>query len=63
MVEVDEFDKHEVLHTASIISTLFDREISDHLATKSNEHVRLKAAEISEALGEFYQLCGREFIG
>lgn len=58
MTQADSFGKHEVLHTSHIIGALFDQFIVDHPAVRTRPALACKAADISAALADFYQLCG-----
>lgn len=54
----DPFSAHEVLHVASIMSDFFDRHLGSHRFVEAHPALRAEAERISEALGDFYQLCG-----
>jgi hypothetical protein len=54
---LDEFHAHEVLHVASLIADLFDREVVEHPWTKI--HVQKEAEAVMTALGRFYQQVGK----
>jgi hypothetical protein len=58
----DDFSKHEVLHTAYLASDFFDRHLLEHVAVVSSRELKKAAAEVSDKLADFYQLCGRELI-
>lgn len=55
---IDAFNRHEVLHTASVIADMFDRHIEQHRYTASEPELAEAAAEIGERLSAFYQLVG-----
>ena len=58
VIERDEFHRHEALHTAYLASDFFDRHLLEQDFVQSDPDLRAKANQISEALGEFYQMCG-----
>jgi len=51
---------HEVLHTAHIVSSMFDQFIREHPATQQSPALREAADSLSSALADFYQLAGAE---
>ena len=53
---------HEALHTASIVSDMFDRHLAAHPAVEGNEALRGSAQRLSSALGEFYQQIGAAIV-
>ena len=59
---IDDFSKHEVLHTTSMLNTIFDDWITTHPFVQSDDEIRLAAGEIVEKLGNFYQLVGRKTL-
>jgi hypothetical protein len=61
--KLDAFSGHEVLHVASIASDFFDRHLLEHRFVKAHPELGAAAERISDALGEFYQLCGRVTLG
>lgn len=60
---LDAFDKHEVLHTASIIAELFEQHILKHRYTRSDGELKAAAERLADQLGDFYQLVGRRSGG
>ena len=55
--------RHEVLHTASVIMDMFDRNISEHPAVEfGDEDLKNAAQRAFDGLFDFYQLCGSKFI-
>lgn len=62
MPQTDAFGKHEVLHTASIIMSMWEHFILDHEATKLDPEVSAAAQNAFEAIHDFYQACGRKFL-
>ena len=62
MPQTDDFGKHEVLHTASIIMSMWEDFILEHEATKVAPEVSAAAQTAFEAIHDFYQACGREFL-
>ena len=57
-LDIDEFSRHEVLHTAHLMSDAFDRWICQHRAVTSDPELKLAAEAVAEALGGFYQKVG-----
>jgi hypothetical protein len=49
---------HEALHTAYLLSDMFDRHLRDHPAVRADPQLAAKAEELSLQLGEFYQAVG-----
>lgn len=60
MAPTDKFGYHEVLHTAHIMSCMWDKHILEHLAVDSNPELKAAAEFISDKIGEFYQMVGRQ---
>lgn len=63
MTSTDEFGKHEVIHTSSIIMEMFEEYICDHDAVKENAEVDEAADKVFSALFDFYQLVGATWLG
>lgn len=61
--KIDQFHQHEVLHTAHIISSMFEDYIVTHRYTQSDPEILEAAEKISDALGDFYQLVGQKNLG
>lgn len=55
---IDDFHRHEVLHGAAMVQSLFDDFIAEHVYTKSDAELMAAAEEISRALADFYQAVG-----
>ncbi|OHT22182.1 hypothetical protein BHE75_04206 [Sphingomonas haloaromaticamans] len=55
---IDDFHRHEVLHGAAMVQSLFDDFIAGHVYTKSHAELAAAAKEISRALADFYQAVG-----
>ena len=62
MASTDEFGKHEVIHTSSIIMEMFEEYICDHDAVKDNAEVDEEADKVFSALFDFYQLVGAKWL-
>lgn len=62
MSTTDEFAKHEVLHTASIVMNLFNRELIEHPVVIHDKELNDLATEVFEALYNFYNTCGGKFL-
>lgn len=60
MAATDKFGYHEVLHTAHIMSSMWDKHILEHLAVDSNPELKAAAELISDKIGDFYQLVGAQ---
>jgi hypothetical protein len=58
--KIDQFHQHEVLHTAQIISSMFEDYIVTHRCTQSDPEILEAAEKISAALADFYQLVGQK---
>lgn len=56
----DEFSRHEALHTAHLLSDMFDRHLLVHPAVTHDAVADRLAKAISERLGELYQALGRD---
>ena len=56
---VDDFHRHEVLHTAFVVSDPFDRHLLEATAVRANPVLLAKAEAISELLGDFHQAAGQ----
>lgn len=54
----DEFAKHEVLHTAHIIESMWCDFVLEHPATVADPDLRAEAVRIAEAIGAFYVAVG-----
>ena len=61
MPQTDAFGKHEVVHTASILMSLFDDYLLGHGAVEADEEVKAAAQKAFDGLYDFYQLCPRRF--
>ena len=61
MPQTDEFGKHEVLHTSSIVMQMFDDYLLSHGAVEADPEIKEAAQRAFDSLFEFYQLCGRKF--
>ena len=59
--EIDEFSRHEVIHTAHLLNDAFDRWILQHRAVLSDPVLARAAETVGEALGDFYQTVGNRF--
>ena len=59
---LDAFHAREVLHTASIIADLFERQIEQHRFTQATPELREAAARLGMHLYEFYQLVGQQTL-
>lgn len=58
--EIDQFHQHEVLHSAHIVSSMFENFVLAHPYTQSDPAIRAAADRIGTALAEFYQLVGQK---
>lgn len=58
-IEALAFSQHEALHTAYLMSDFFDRHLLDQTFVQADPELKAAAENISDALGEFYQQCGR----
>lgn len=58
MRESDTYSRHEVLHTAHVLSDLFDRHIARHQFTLAHPELAKAADDIGAALADFYQAVG-----
>ena len=56
--QTDKFGHHEVLHTAFIMSEMWDNYILKHLVVVGNPELRAAAERIGDEIGAFYQLVG-----
>lgn len=56
---IDDFHRHEVLHTASVIADMFERHIVEHIYTQAEPALKDEAERVAQALHDFYQLVGR----
>ncbi len=63
MATLDEFGRHEVIHTASIIHDMFETHICEHDAVVHHEDVNEAAEKVAQALFDFYQLVGAKWLG
>ncbi|HEY6814059.1 MAG TPA: hypothetical protein VI168_00835 [Croceibacterium sp.] len=59
---LDPFHRHEVLHAAQMVRSMFDEFVEQHPFTQADAELREGALKASEALGEFYQLVGRKTL-
>lgn len=59
---LDAFSAHEVLHTSSILASMFDDYIAGHKYTQSDRELATAARRLSERLHEFYQLVGTKAL-
>ena len=57
---IDELNRHEVLHTASVVADMFDRHVAEHRYTQSDAELKAAAEKVTDALYGFYQLVGRK---
>ena len=55
----DDFSRHEVLHTASIIASMFEDFIAEHRFTKSKPVLKGLADRLTDGLNDFYQQVGQ----
>lgn len=55
MEQVDAFHFHEVVHLSSFLASVWDDNIAEHPAVKSNPEFMEKANQITKLMGEFYQ--------
>lgn len=62
MPETDPYGRHEVLHTAHLLADAFERWIIEHGAVQAHPTIHAAAADLSERLHAFYQLCGAAFL-
>lgn len=65
MKRPDEFSLHEVLHVTSLISKLFEKEITQHTAIKTlkalgNKEIAQLVEDIGDNLHSLYQRLGDE---
>jgi len=60
MTEPDAFHRHEVLHTAYIMQSMWEDFVQSHVYTDSDPELQDAAAKISEQLASFYQLVGQK---
>jgi hypothetical protein len=58
--DIDQFHQHEVLHSAHIISSMFEDFVLGHPYTQSEPTIRAAADKIGTALADFYQLVGQK---
>jgi hypothetical protein len=58
--EIDQFHQHEVLHSAHIVSSMFEDFVLAHPYTQSDPAIRAAADKIGTALADFYQLVGQK---
>lgn len=54
----DEFAKHEVLHTAHIIESMWCDFVLEHEAVAADPDLKAEAVRIAEAIAAFYQAVG-----
>lgn len=54
----DEFAKHEVLHTAHIIESMWCDFVLEHPTVAADPELQEEAARIAEAIAGFYQAVG-----
>lgn len=59
---LDDFHRHEVLHTASIVLDMFGDHVAEHRYTKSDPELVAEAERATEALMKFYQLVGNKTL-
>lgn len=59
---VDDFHRHEVLHGAAMIQSMFEDFIAEHVYTKSDAELSAAADAIATALADFYQMVGRKHV-
>ena len=57
---IDKFHQHEVLHTAHIVTSLFEEYVVEHSYTQSDPEMLAAAEKISAALADFYELVGQK---
>ena len=62
MPQHDEFAKHEVLHMASFFQDAFNQHLREHHVVEADEELDKEAEKVSQALHDFYQLCGQKFL-
>lgn len=62
MTATDEFGKHEVVHTASIMMEMFETHLLEHEAVETNPDVKEAADKVFEELFQFYQLVGAKWL-
>lgn len=62
MAATDEFGKHEVLHTASIILEMFETYLLEHEAVETDADVKAAADKVFDELFRFYQLVGAKWL-
>jgi hypothetical protein len=60
---LDAFSNHEVLHTASIMATMFDDHIAQHRYVQADPELAAEAEAIGQRLADFYQMVGRKAAG
>lgn len=58
--KIDQFHQHEVLHSAHIISSMFEDYVLAHPYTQNDPGIRDAADKIGAALADFYQLVGHK---
>lgn len=63
MVATDEFGRHEVIHTASIVMDMFETYLLDHEAVETDPEVKEAAEKCFNDLYNFYQLVGAKWLG
>lgn len=59
MAQPDELRRQEALHTAYIMTCMWSDFIEDHSTVSGNPELKAMAAQISEALNDFYQAVAR----
>lgn len=62
MAATDEFGKHEVVHTASIMMEMFETHLLEHEAVETTPDVKEAADKVFEELFRFYQLVGAKWL-
>jgi len=56
--QIDKYHYHEAQDRMHMMATMFDEFIHEHPAILNEPHIKKKADEVAEALGDLYQLCG-----
>jgi hypothetical protein len=61
-VKIDQFHRHEVLHTTHIVSAMFEDHVATHAYTLSDPEVLAAAEKVSAALADLYLLVGQKHL-
>ena len=59
-MELDEFSGHEVLHLATVVCNLIEREMLDHPWTQAHPKAANAVAHALSAMSAAYQVIGAE---